>query len=67
MIVVSNDILVKEGGSVEETPFEEPFNKEVVDVRSCNMECIDPISIECPPGPIPTSIIMLYVIISLFH
>ena len=46
MIVVSSDILVEDGGSLEETPLEETFNKEVVDVIPRDMEYVAPISIE---------------------
>jgi len=58
MIAVSNDILLEEEGSLEETPLEEPSNKEIVDIMPRDMELVDPISIEYLPWPIPTSIIM---------
>jgi len=46
MIVVSNNILIEKGGSLEEIPMEEPFDKEVVDVIPRDMEYVAPISIE---------------------
>jgi len=65
MIVVSSDILVKKGSSLEETPLEGPFYEEVVDVMPRDMERIDPSSIEYPTRPIPISIVMPSM--SLFH
>ena len=58
MIVVSNNILVEDGDSLEGTPLEEPFYKEVVDVMPRDMKCVDLTSIECPPRPTPTPIVM---------
>jgi len=68
MIVVSSDILVEDGGSLEETPLEETFNKEVVNVMPRDIECVDPISIKFPLGHIPTPIFYhLHGIVLLFH
>ena len=42
MIVVSKDIFVKKEYSLEET-----YDNELVEVMSCDLELVDPISIKC--------------------
>jgi len=49
MIVVSKDIFVEEEYSLEETPLEEPYVEECVEVIPSYMELIDATLVEFPP------------------
>ena len=64
-IVVFKDIFIDEEYSLEETHLEESCVEEYAEVMSHDLELVNPVSIECPPTSIHTSIILP--LPSLFH
>jgi len=56
MEFVPNSLILEEEYSLEETHLGEPCVEECVEIMPNDLELVDPISIECPPKSIPTSI-----------
>jgi len=68
-IVGSMIVFVEEEDSLKETTLDESYHKEIVKVMSCDVELVDPFSIESVTNPIPLySLITTHsFIISLCH
>ena len=68
-IVGSMIVFVEEEDFLEETALDESYHKEIVKVMSCDVELVDPFSIESITNPIPLySLITTHsFIISLCH